>query len=111
MPKKKYEATFYYQVTLVREGTVEVDVPEDAGDEYNPFAGLAITEVQQRYEAGLSEPEMIVDDETPEGERLMDILLHDPETGGLVRATRVEGEPMLVSAPVDLDEDDEDETE
>ncbi|AIE84876.1 hypothetical protein [Fimbriimonas ginsengisoli] len=107
MPKKSYEATFYYQVTIVREGTIEIDVPAGAPADYNPFDGKEIGEVIDQYESSLGEPEMIVDDENPEGERLMDVLLHDPESGEVVRVTRHEGGPNLVAAEVELDEDEE----
>jgi hypothetical protein len=107
MPKKKYEATFYYQVTLVREGTIEVDVPDGAADDFNPFEGKTVPDVLKQYESKLGEAEMLVDDETPEGERLMDVLLHEPVSGEVMRATRLDGHPTLVSAPVEMDEDEE----
>lgn len=102
MPKKRYEATFYYQVTLVREGVIEIEVPDGAAADFNPLVGLPYPQVAERYEGELGEPEMLVDDETPEGERLTDILLRDPENDSYVRASVEEGEANLVAAPVEM---------
>jgi len=104
MPKRTYEATFYYQVTLVREGTIQVEVPNDAAPDYNPFDGKSVAEAL-RFEGDLGEAEMIVDDETPEGERLMDILLNDPQSGELVRVTRSEDGETLEAAGVEFEEE------
>lgn len=111
MPKRRYEASFYYQVTLVREGTIEVDVPADAAPDYNPFEGKEITEVIGTYEKQLGEAEMIVDDETPEGERLVDIVLYDSDSDSAVRASRLEGSPFLVASSMEMDEDEEEDEE
>lgn len=107
MPKVSYEATFYYEVTLVREGTIEVDVPEGAGEDYNPFEGKEVSEIIAKYEPSLGDPEMIVDDENPEGERLTDVLLRNEEAGQVFRATCLLGESTFVDAPVDFEEDEE----
>jgi|GEM_PF-5670307 len=105
MAKRRYEITFYYSVTIYRDAEVEIEVPDDAAPDFNPFDGKQAAEVLGQYEESLGDPRLVDEDENPSVAQLEAVLLEDLESETLVLSERDERN-ILVSAPIEDDEDE-----
>lgn len=106
MAKRKYDLTFWMIVEAYRDAEVEIEVPDDAGPDFNPFLGKNVNDVLAEYESQLGQLDFTDESDEDQADKVQAISLQIVGTEDVVVSV-VEDDGKLAPAPEEEEEEEE----